>query len=140
MWIRDNDGESRSNKTNKMLTHTTMNMNGRTEGGSGRGSLALLHNKHKTFWGMSTSLSFIRRLHPWGEHCILIATDSLLGSCSIDIQSHSLFLVSSHRGGHVLYDQVVYEGEGLAPVSWASYRHCSRDTTDICLEIWICQP
>ena len=66
LWIRDVSNEIRRNITERKMTCTIVNMTGRLERGRGRGSLSLLHRRHRTFWGMSSSSRFMRRLHPWG--------------------------------------------------------------------------
>jgi len=61
--MRDNDDNCRSSSRS---TRITLYMSGRLERRRGRGSLTLLHLRCVPFWGMLTSSSFVRRLHPLG--------------------------------------------------------------------------
>ena len=63
MWIKDEDDERKSNNTSSRTTRTNLYMTRRL----GRGSLTLLHNILNTFWGMLSSSSLMRRLHPSGR-------------------------------------------------------------------------
>ena len=129
MWIRDNRDKSR-------ITDTTFYNHGRLERGRGRCSLTLFHVLWRPFWGVSASSSFMKRLHPLRVTLDYYDSWPIVGILT-DKHSKSILIlgINPWRRTYILLSEYL-GGDRICPSSLSYDLCCSKDTVDICSQIY----